>query len=71
MKFTQEEAVTWMVAFLENMRVCHSIGDTKRFYYYAGKANALRDILEEYYNWDERYADEHTKAMWDIMDAEW
>lgn len=41
------------------------------FRYYAGKAEGMRDVLECLYNWDERYATEHIKNMWDIIDENW
>ena len=64
----KNELIEIMTKYLENMCAYHAIGDMKFFHYYAGKADAIRDILEENYNWDERYADEHIKNMWDIMD---
>ena len=60
-----------MTKYLENMCAYHATGDTKLFYYYAGKADAIRDILEENCNWDARCADEHIKNMWDIMEENW
>ena len=56
---------------LENMCAYHAIGDRKLFIYNAGRADSIRELLEEFYNWDERYADEHIKNMWDIMDENW
>lgn len=60
-----------MTKYLENMCAYHATGETQLFHYNAGRADALRDLLEEFYNWDERYADEHIKNMWDIMDENW
>lgn len=56
---------------LENMCAYHATGDKDLFIYYAGKANACRDLLEEHFNFDERHASEHIKNMWDIMDENW
>ena len=67
----KNELIKKMTSHLEKMCAYHAIGDTKLFVYHAGRADAFREILEEYYNWDERYADEHIKTMWDIMDEQW
>lgn len=60
-----------MEKHLENMCAYLATGNKQLFHYYAGKADALRDILEEVFNFDERYASNHVKAMWDIMDENW
>ena len=60
-----------MTRYLENMCAYLATGEKDLFRYYAGKADACRDLLEEHYNFDERYASEHIKAMWDIMDENW
>lgn len=65
------ELVNKMTKYLETMCGDLAEGNMKLFYYYAGKADALRDILEERYGWDGRFASEHIKAMWDIMDENW
>ena len=60
-----------MTSCLENMCAYHATGNNSLFRYYAGKADVFRDLLEEFYNWDERNADEHIRNMWDIMDENW
>ena len=62
---------TEMEKYLENMCAYHATGNKDLFRYYAGKADACRDILEELFSFDERYASEHIKAMWEIMDENW
>lgn len=56
---------------LENTCAYLATGEKDLFRYSAGKADALRELLEEFYNWDERYATEHVKNMWDIIDENW
>lgn len=60
-----------MEQHLENMCAYLATGNKDLFRYYAGKADALRDLLENHFGFDERYASEHIKAMWDIMDENW
>lgn len=60
-----------MTHYLETMCADHATGNTAMFHYSAGRADAIRAVLEDAYGWDERYADEHIKAMWDIMDENW
>ena len=67
----KNELIEKMTNYLENMCAYHASGDTRLVDYYAGRADAIRDILEKHYFWDERYADEHIKNMWDIMDEGW
>lgn len=60
-----------MTKYLETMCAYHATGDKNLFRYYAGEADGCRELLEELFAFDERYADEHVKAMWDIMDENW
>lgn len=60
-----------MEKHLENMCAYHATGNSDLFRYYAGKADACRDLLEEIFNFDERHASEHIKNMWEIMDENW
>lgn len=60
-----------MTKYLETMCAYHATGDMNLFRYYAGKADGCREVLEELFNFDERHADEHVKAMWEIMDENW
>jgi len=60
-----------MEIYLETMCAYHATGNRELFRYYAGKADACRDILEEVYRFDERYASEHIRNMWEIMDENW
>ena len=67
----KQELIEIMTKYLENMCAYDATGEKNLFYYNAGKADTIRSILEEQHDWDERYADEHIKAMWDIMDKKW
>lgn len=67
----KDELIKTMTQQLEEMCTHLTSSDTHLFHYCAGRADALRELLEKYYNWDERYADDHIKAMWDIMDENW
>lgn len=60
-----------MTHYLENACAYLTTGETQLYHYSAGKADALREHLEEFYGWDERHASEHVKAMWDIIDENW
>ena len=60
-----------MEDYLENMCAYHATGNKELFRYYAGKADACKDILEEVFSFDEEKASEHIKAMWDIMEENW
>lgn len=71
MKMNKNELIEKMTHHLENMCAYHATGNTQLFHYNAGRADSIREILEEVYGWDERYADEHIKNMWDIMDENW
>lgn len=63
--------VSLMEEHLENMCAYLSTNCRPLFYYYAGKADGIRDILENYFYWDPESANDHIKAMWDIMDENW
>lgn len=67
----KKDLIERMESYLETMCADHATGNMPMFYYHAGKADSIRCILEECYNWDERYASEHIKNMWDIMDENW
>ena len=67
----KNELIKTMTSYLEDMCAYLTTGKKDLFYYNAGKADAIRTILEEQYGWDERYASEHIKNMWDIMDENW
>lgn len=60
-----------MEKYLENMCAYHATGDQNLFRYYAGKADACRDLLEVLFDFNEHTASEHIKNMWEIMDANW
>ena len=66
-KYIYEE----MTKHLENMCAYHATGNMDLFRYNAGKADGCRKLLEEIFSFDERYADKHVKAMWEIMDENW
>ena len=56
---------------LENACAYLAVGDKDLFRYHAGKADGIRDILENCFDWGEYYATEHIKAMWEIVDENW
>lgn len=60
-----------MTKYLETMCAYHATGDMNLFRYYAGKADACKELLEEIYCFQEENADDHVKAMWEIMDENW
>ena len=60
-----------METYLENMCAYLTTNNKELFCYYAGKADAIRIILEEQFNWDVCLANDHIKAMFDIMDENW
>lgn len=60
-----------MTKHLEDTCAYLTTGEKDLFKYCAGKADACRTLLKEIYYFDERYADEHVKAMWDIIDENW
>lgn len=67
----KNELINTMTSYLENACAYLTTGEKQLFHYNAGKADALRTILEEHYGWDERSATEHIKNMWDIIDENW
>lgn len=60
-----------MTKYLETMCAYHATGDKTLFRYYAGKADACKELMEELFCFIEEGADEHVKAMWEIMDENW
>ena len=60
-----------MESHLENMCAYLATGEKNLFRYYAGKADARRELLENLFKFDERYASKHIKNMWEIMDENW
>ena len=67
----KKDLIERMTNHLENMCAYHATGDMQLFHYYAGKAEAIRDLLDDFYNWDDDSASEHIKNMWEIMDEHW
>lgn len=70
-KITRLYLIQQMTNYLENMCAYFAVNDRRLARYYAGKADAVRDILVDWYFWDFEEADEHVKNMFDIMDEEW
>lgn len=59
-----------LTAYLEDMCAYHAIGNVQLSQYSAGRADAIRTVLEDFYDWDERNANEHIKNMIEIMEEE-
>ena len=68
---SKAELIRRMTEYLENARAYIAIGDRKLFYYNAGKANAIENMLDDMFIWYVEYADEHIQNMLDIIDENW
>ena len=68
---SKAELIRRMTEYLENVCAYLAIGDRKLFYYNAGKANAIENMLDDMFNWYVEYADEHIQNMLDIIDENW
>lgn len=64
------ELIRDMTAYLENACAYHAIGEKALFHYNAGKAEAIRIILEDYFSVFECDYSEHIQNMLEIMDEE-
>lgn len=67
----KQQLIDTMTSNLENMCAYHATGNTQLFHYYAGRAEAIADILRDCYLWDEDAATEHIRNMFEIMDENW
>ena len=56
---------------LENACAYHATGEKQLFHYSAGKAESLRIILEDYFDFDSSSYSEHIVNMFEIIDSEW
>ena len=68
---SKAELIKGMTEYLENACACLAIGDRKMFYYNAGRADAIENMLDDLFIWDVEYADEHIQNMLDIIDENW
>ena len=68
---SKAELIKRMTEHLENACACLATGDRKMFYYNAGRAEAIKNILDNLFIWDVEYADEHIQNMLDIIDENW
>jgi hypothetical protein len=55
---------------LEDACAYHTIREKELFCYCVGRAEAIRDLLEDYYGFFENEYSTHTSNMWEIVD-EW
>ena len=56
---------------LENACAYHATGEKDLFHDHAGKAESLRIVLEDYFDYDSSNYSEHIINMWEIIDEEW
>ena len=68
---SKAELIKRITEYLENACAYLATGDRKLFYYNAGKANAIENMLDDLFKWDVEYADEHIQNMLDIIDENW
>lgn len=60
-----------MTRYLEDACAYHATGEKELFHYCTGKATAIRDLLEDLFEFDESEYSEHLLNMWEITDEEW
>ena len=68
---SQAELIARMTNYLEVACECLRVGDRSMFHYHAGRADAISEILDELFIWDDEYMDEHVQNMLDIIDENW
>ncbi len=64
------ELIKRMTNDLETMCLYSDVS-SKLFCYFAGRADVVREILIEEYNWSVKQASDHVKRMFDVMDELW
>ena len=65
------ELIERMTNYLEVACECLTVGDRSMFHYHAGRADAISEILDDLFIWDDEYMDEHIQNMLDIIDENW
>ena len=60
-----------MTRYLEDACAYHATGEKALFQYCTGRTEAIRELLEDWYDWDESQYSEHIRNMWEITDEEW
>ena len=68
---SKAELIARMTNYLEDACECLTAGDRSMFHYHAGRADAISEILDELFIWDDEYMDEHIQNMLDIIDENW
>ena len=64
------DLIRMLTQALENACACHALGEKQWFFYNAGKAESLRIILEDHFDYDSSSYSEHIRNMFDIIDEE-
>ena len=65
------DLIRMMTQALENACAYHATGEKELFHYSAGKAESVRIILEDYFEYDSSCYSEHIVNMFEIIDEEW
>lgn len=65
------DLIRMLTQALENACAYHATGEKQLFHYSAGKAESLRIILEDYFDYDSGSYSEHIRNMFDIIDEDW
>lgn len=68
---SKAELIARMKNCLELACECLTAGERSNFHYHAGRADAISEILDELFIWDDEYMDEHIQNMLDIIDENW
>ena len=68
---SKAELIVRMTEYLESACACLAVGDRKMFYFNAGKAEAIDNMLGDLFLWDVEDAAEHIHNMLDIIDENW
>ena len=68
---SKEELIVRLTGCLESACACLADGERSNFQYHVGRADAIAEILDELFIWDDEYMDEHIQNMLDIIDENW
>ena len=73
---SKAELIARMTNHLEDACDCLTAGDRSMFHYHAGRADAISEILDDLFIWDDEYRDdeyrdEHIQNMLDIIEKNW
>lgn len=68
---SKAELIARMTNYLEAACEWLKVGDRSMFHYNAGRADAIYEILNALFMWDDEYINEHIQNMLDIIDENW